>query len=252
MGIKIRDQVRFPIAPDGKAMLAESTEEGGSYFMLLYDVKNAHRPVPVENGDWGRQDCRIRGSGGSDGGGSYLTFLAEEKDFTAAELAEQVFLNCVGTVWVTSAGYWLGRAGGAILRLTHYVLGCGGGLWALLYSDDGQINSSGPNRDKSTILHVFVPVVIGVPLSWKKFRGGVEAEWIGYLLDLARSHLGISVARAAWATRRLTDKAQEGNVRLGELQEGLARLQFLSGAIEFFRPFLGPLYAGAFAVSHYA
>ena len=34
-------------------------------------------------------------------------------------------------------------------------------------------------------------------------------------------------------------------MRLGELREGLGRLQFLAGPMEYIRPFLGPLYAWA-------
>ena len=70
-------------------------------------------------------------------------------------------------------------------------------------------------------------------------------EWIGYLLDVGRFEMGVSASRAAWASRWLIDKATEGNVRLGELREGLGRLQFLAGPMEYIRPFLGPLYAWA-------
>ena len=96
-------------------------------------------------------------------------------------------------------------------------------------------------------MHLYLLVILCAPLSWKKVRGGVEAEWIGYMLDVARFELGISAKRAAWASRWLRDKSVEGTVRLGELREALGRLQFITGAIEFFRPFLGPLYAWAAA-----
>ena len=46
-GIRIRDQVRFPTAPDVKAMTAENFAEGGSHFQLVFDVSKAHRRVPV-------------------------------------------------------------------------------------------------------------------------------------------------------------------------------------------------------------
>ena len=36
------------------------------------------------------------------------------------------------------------------------------------------------------MFHLFILVVIAVPLAWHKVRGGVEAEWIGYWLDLGR------------------------------------------------------------------
>jgi hypothetical protein len=46
-GIRIRDQVRYPTAPDVKAMMAENYAEGGSHFQLVFDVSKAHRRVPV-------------------------------------------------------------------------------------------------------------------------------------------------------------------------------------------------------------
>jgi hypothetical protein len=99
---------------------------------------------------------------------------------------------------------------------------------------------------------MFVLVLLNVPLSWRKVHGGVEAEWIGYWLDIGRFELGISASRAAWASRWLADKSTEGRIKLGELREGLGRLQFVTGAIEFLRPFLGPLYAWASAGPRYS
>ena len=71
-------------------------------------------------------------------------------------------------------------------------------------------------------------------------------------MDGARFELGISELRAVWATRWLADKAAEGRVRLGELREGLGRLQFIAGPLEFLRPFLGPLYAWCSAGPRFA
>ena len=83
-------------------------------------------------------------------------------------------------------------------------------------------------------------------------RGGAEAEWIGYWLDMPRFEVGISELRAACCARWLGDKATEGRVALGELREGLGRLQFATGAVEYLRPFLGPLYAWAAAGPRFA
>ena len=57
------------------------------------------------------------------GDGNAKPVPIRREDFTAEDLAEKVFLNCVGTFGVTSAGYWWGRAAGAIIRLTHYAMG---------------------------------------------------------------------------------------------------------------------------------
>ena len=46
-GIKVRDQVKFPSAPDIKVVPAELHEEGGAIVSLLFDVSEAHRRVPV-------------------------------------------------------------------------------------------------------------------------------------------------------------------------------------------------------------
>ena len=56
-------------------------------------------------------------------------------------------------------------------------------------------------------------MVARIPLAWKNLRGGTEVEWIGYMLDIGRFEMGVSLSRAAWAARWLTDKAAERSVR---------------------------------------
>lgn len=261
VGVKIRDQIRFPTAPDLKAVIAELAEAGGSYVMLMYDIKKAHRRIPVLRSEWGRQACQIKGSAacsaqlrrssakrrleGSESANGMVGLRKE--DFSERELREDVYLNCVGTFGVTSAGYWWGRAAAAIVRLTHYALGHENALWALIYSDDGNLMSGEVWKERSLILHLFVLVVLGVPLAWHKVRGGVEAEWIGYWLDLGRFELGVSALRAASAASWLNDRVREGSAQLGELLQGIGKIGFITGAVEFLRPFLGPLYAWASA-----
>ena len=61
-GVKVRDQVKFPSAPDIKAVLAEMYEEGGAFISLLFDVGKAHRRVPIIPEEWGRQACQVSGT----------------------------------------------------------------------------------------------------------------------------------------------------------------------------------------------
>ena len=166
-------------------------------------------------------------------------------DFSARELRESVFLDCVGTFGVTSAGYWWGRAGGGIVRLAHYLIEYLEAVWALLYSDDGKVTGQTAHPERGLLMHLLVLVLIRLPISWKKVRGGPEVECMGYLVDVGRFQIGISARRAAWISRWQTDKVAEGRMRLGELREGLGRLQFAAGPVEHLRPFLGPLYAWA-------
>ena len=104
-------------------------------------------------------------------------------------------MNTVGTLGVASAGYWWGRAGVAMVRLTHYLLGLEEAVWILLYSDDGWLTGRTAHYEREIILHLLSLVIIGTPLAWHKLSGGVQFEWVGYLLDVGRFELGISAKR---------------------------------------------------------
>ena len=115
----------------------------------------------------------------------------------------------------------------------------------LLYSDDGKLTGRTDYPERGILIFLLSIVILDLPMSWHKVKGGQQVEWIGYALDLGRFSMGVSLSRAMWAVRWLTDKAAERCVRLGELREGLGRLQFIAGPVEYIRPFLGPLYAWA-------
>ena len=155
-GIKIRDQIRFPIAPDVKCVLSECAEEGGPHSIFDFDVDKAHRRCPVLETEGGRQACQVKGSAAAtaqlkrsaeaatreksgESSSSATPAPLSLKDISENKLAEEVFLNTVGTFGVTSAGYWWGCAGGAAMRLAHYVIGYINAVYALLYSDDGKV-----------------------------------------------------------------------------------------------------------------
>ena len=85
--------------------------QGLRQFLLMGDVSKAHRRVKVRKQDWGYQACRLHPG--------------------------RVWLNCVGTYGISSAGYWWGRlAAGALVRLFYYLVSGVGDQDMLLYSDD--------------------------------------------------------------------------------------------------------------------
>ena len=143
-------------------------------------------------------------------------FILRASDFTEEELSQTVWLNKVGTFGVGSAGYWWGRAGAALMRLSHYCQGDVRMLWLLLYSDDSWATASGPRADRDLLLHLLVLGVIGTPLAWHKLHGGAVLEWIGYALDVGRFEMGVTEKRIQWAVRWIDDKVREGSVRLGD------------------------------------
>ena len=116
--VRVRDQVRCPTVPDLQAMLYEASQEQGTHFFLLFDIRKAHRVVPVVETAWGLQACRIDGD-------------------VALNGEQEVWVNRVGTFGMGSAAYWWGREGACLMRATHCILVPGFAHWALLYADDG-------------------------------------------------------------------------------------------------------------------
>ena len=86
-----RDQLRYPGVGDIQAVMHPLAAKQVPHFMLLFDVRKAHRLVPVREEDWGYQACLVDGDFDEHG-------------------EQQVWLNKVGTFGMSSAAYWWGRA----------------------------------------------------------------------------------------------------------------------------------------------
>ena len=237
-GIRVRDQVRFPTAADGRALLEELAEEGSPHFSLHYDIAKAHRQIAVLLEEWGRQACQITISAANTAqrmlmGRAELDRKAFEitgtrkvqrtqrpppVDELPDEVSENtVWLNCGGGFGVGSAGYWWGRAGAAVIQFTHYVQGSAYAIYAMLYFDDGWLVGRTEHYEIGLILHLLIRVTIGAPMAWHELGGGLQAELVGYALDVGRFEIGISESRAQWAIGWLGDKVRERRVRFGEL-----------------------------------
>ena len=222
--IRPRDQVRLPVVGDIQAVLHEISEEKQGHFVLLYDVQKAHRVIPVREEDWGYQACKIEEPQSEPGQG-------------------KVWLNKVGTFGVGSASYWWARAAACVVRLGHHVAASARPVWHLLYADDGSLYDTAEDAPESMLLQLLVMYVAGIPIAWTKVRGGVEANFVGYALDVRHFEVGLSSSRASWLVDWLNKKVEDGRVDTGELRECLGRLSFAGGPILWIRPFLGPLYS---------
>ena len=90
--IKVRDRMRFPLIDDAAAVLVEAKEmaEGrktNKRCSLVYDIKKAHKLIPVRKEDWALQAFRLPG---------------ERKE-------EGVYVHTRGTFGVASAAYYWQR-----------------------------------------------------------------------------------------------------------------------------------------------
>ena len=218
--IRVADGAIFPTAADLKTCLRLQAESRAFHVGLTLDVKEAHRCVAVRPLDWPLQACQVRPGG-------------------------PVYLNKVGTYGVASAAYWWGRLAAALHRLGLTVLGRELPLWAKLFADDWDLTGVGDTFIPATLGFVWILVALGVPISWKKSRGGGTYSWIGYELSLRQWSLGISATRADWAIRWFDRTVAAGRIAMQELRESLGRLGFVYGVLQWDKPFLAPLYAFA-------
>ena len=222
--IRVRDQDRCPTAVDIKRVQRQQALGSTSIFGLVADVAEAHNIVQVKESDWPKQSCQLEPGG-------------------------EVYSWKVGTFGVASAAYWWSRMGGAVGRLTMYgTSALTAAPWISLMADDFRLEAQGAGFAEGLLYMIWLFVILGVPLQWKKLKGGVVLQWVGYELLLREHALGISQSRADWLANWYTGLLRDRTVLVGKFSEGLGRAAFVYGALEYERPFLAPLYA--FAALH--
>ena len=214
---RIRDQKRAPIAADIKRSMREKSEQEEKTFALTADVSEAHRQIPIAPEDWHLLACQV-------------------------EQGSTVYVNTVGTFGMASASYYWSRVAGALGRLSQYLAGHRASTWHMLVADDFHLEAGGPSYRPALIVFFALCAVCGVPLSWNKTAGGDTVAWVGFEL-LHRSYkLGISRRRAEWFIRWTREVAATDYVLMSNFEEGLGRIMYVAGALEFEKPFLAPLY----------
>lgn len=221
--IKIQDQLRCPNAGEGRTVMERSSEERpGVHFGLQADVSKAHRLFLHRKKDRGLLACRT--------------------DKNPLTSASRIWINDVGTFGIASASYWWSRLSSGICRLTMAMMGTSW-FWQLLFADDVRFQAHGPEKFLEIITALFLWVLVGTPVAWHKCVGGLEVEWLGFWLDYSRFRIGVSEARAHWLIKWATRIVEEKIVLVANMAQGLGRLGFAAGALEWVKPFLGPAYA---------
>ncbi len=217
--IRQRDQDRCPTAADARRYQREQAKYG-RVRGLAVDFQGAHRLPAVHPDDWRLQACR-----------------ADDGDD-----AEIYFYKC-GVFGVSSIAYFWSRLGGAAVRASHYLADSSAELWLLLMADDLKAEATGHQPHHHILALLIFLRLLNFPLSWAKVQGGDTICWIGYELHLPRLTLGITASRAAHAVAWLRRIVRDRQVNAAELRSELGRLSFICGALEYERPFLGPLYS---------
>ena len=218
--ISIVDRLEFP-SPSELAHIMEHFQQSGAGVVLSIaaDIQKAHRRFLHVEEDHGLLGCR------------------------ASSSSSTIWINRVGTFGVACAALHFGRLASAIFRMAARLLKrqpC----FQLLFADDLKLVVSGDNKYLDLWTLITAWLLVGTPFSWKKFRGGVALDYVGFWTDYSRFELGLSEKRALWVIQTIESLQEVQFVMTGKaFSELLGRLGFASQAIPWLRPLLGPLYA---------
>ncbi|CAE7417322.1 unnamed protein product [Symbiodinium sp. CCMP2592] len=194
-------------------------------FGLVGDVKKAHRRYLHHPEHWGVLACRTRSD------------------------SSVVWLNRTGTFGIASAAYWFARLIGLVGRLSLRVM-LQAFVFMLIYADDLHLLSGGSDRWLNLWMSLALLCMQGTPFSEKKWRGGLQLDWVGYWIDYGRFKLGISEKRCQWIIRSIEGMEGDGwLVDVRRFHELHGRLGFMSQILVWIRPFLAPGYAWLAVVS---
>ena len=215
-GLRPRDRQRMPTAGDLRTSLGHCSDTPGVHFSLQADLSKAHRRYRHLQSDWGLQACSIR--------------------------KDRVWLNKVGTFGMGTASYWFSRLAAGIARFALAMVG-NSETWQWVFADDIRWTCHGPSKYLNILLMLLCWEVAGSPFSWAKCRGGLAQDWVGYWVDCSTFQIGASLTRSDWMIKWISETVSAGKVLVRSLQEGLGRMGFMAGALEWTKPFLAACYA---------
>ena len=217
--ISILDRLEVPGPEELVEAVRLAQETGQVAFCVSADIAQAHRRVKIKRSEWGYLGCKSSSS------------------------STVLWINAVGTFGVSSASYWWTRLFACLERWSMRVLR---NRWQLqiVFVDDLRIVVVGPEK----YLHLWVIIlayeVLGTPLSYHKFGGGLQADFIGYRLSYQSWSVGIAPKRVKWIISWVDDVEASGLLVTGRsLTEFVGRMGFVARILTWIKPFLTPLYA---------
>ena len=196
-GIKMVNQLQCPGAEEAGTMVQLAHESGEAVFSMSVDVNKAHRRVLYRKEDYPLLCCKADSS------------------------KKEIWVNTVGTFGVTSTPFWWSRLFGLLMRLLTRAM-LREPFFHMAYVDDVHGCFIGPRKFTCLLMWLLGMEMLGLPLSYNKFQGGLQAGFVGYLLDYREVRVGI---------RSKSDG-----------------LSFVSRVLVWLKPHLSPLFAWKSAV----
>ena len=102
----------------------------------------------------------------------------------------------------------------------------------------------GPDKFVTMWLSILAYEVMGTPFSYRKFKGGLSVDYVGYHLEYDRHVAGISTKRAEWILQWIDTLERNGWMVQGRaFIEFTGRLSFVARVVTWLKPFMAPLFA---------
>ena len=222
--IVINDQLQYPGPQDTAGVIREVHDSKEAVFTISADISAAHRRVKIRREDWRLLACRSDAS------------------------SKVVWVNQVGTFGISSAPLWWTRLFSLVGRLVMRVLGQEN-LFQIVYVDDLHAAFLGERKFLNLWVMLALYEALGTPFAYKKFSGGIDAQFVGYKLDYRTVSLGINERRGAWLLEFLASlKKDKFTVHMRRFAEFLGRLGFVSRVLCWMKPHLAPLYTWSAAL----
>ena len=100
------------------------------------------------------------------------------------------------------------------------------------------------NRWLSLCRFITLLEMAGPPLSFHKFRGGFQMDFVGFWVDCTRFEIGMSEKRVAWLVKFVEELiSNEWLVHMRRLQDIHGRLGFAAQVLPWIKPMLAPGYS---------
>ena len=222
--IVINDQLQYPGPQDTAGVIREVHDSQEAVFTISADISAAHRRVKIRREDWRLLACRSDAS------------------------SKVIWVNKVGTFGISSAPLWWTRLFSLVGRLVMRVLGQEN-LFQIVYVDDLHGAFLGDRKFLNLWVTLALYEALGTPFAYKKFSGGVDAQFVGYKLDYKMVSLGVNERRGAWLLEFLSSlKKDKFTVHMRRFAEFLGRLGFVSRVLCWMKPHLAPLYTWSAAL----
>ena len=222
--IVINDQLQYPGPQDTAGVIREVHDSKEAVFTFWADISAAHRRVKIRREDWRLLACRSDAS------------------------SKVIWVNKVGTFGISSAPLWWTRLFSLVGRLVMRVLGQEN-LFQIVYVDDLHGAFLGDRKFLNLWVTIALYEALGTPFAYKKFSGGINAQFVGYKLDYKMVSLGVNERRGAWLLEFLASlKKDKFTVHMRRFAEFLGRLGFVSRVLCWMKPHLAPLYTWSAAL----